>query len=85
LRGHEETGTLEVAYGANDAGFMIKNYGEFMKETSLNNAKMLGDMFQMNCPISHDDMAFSVSPSEFFNILIMFSLIDLFSCILHCV
>ncbi|KAE8023746.1 hypothetical protein FH972_009414 [Carpinus fangiana] len=59
LRGHEETGTLEVAYGANDAGFMIKNFGEFMKETTLNNAKMLGDMFQMNCPISHHDMAFS--------------------------
>lgn len=63
---------------------MIKNFGELVKETSLNNTKMLGDMFQMNCPIAHDDMAFNVSPSEFFNILII-SLIDLFSCIQHCV
>jgi hypothetical protein len=78
LRGHEETGTLEVAYGANDAGFMIKNFGVLTKETPLNNTKMMGDMFQMNCPIARDDMAFNVSPYEFFNILIMFSLIDLF-------
>ncbi|KAL4638520.1 hypothetical protein ACB092_03G152500 [Castanea dentata] len=59
LRGHEEPGTLEVAYGGNDAGFMIKNFGELLKESSLPNAKILGDMYPMNCPVTHDDMAFN--------------------------
>jgi hypothetical protein len=78
LRSHEEPGTLEVAYGANDAGFMIKNFGELFKDTSLTNTKMLGDMYQMNYPITHDDMAFNVSHSDCINNLIIFSM-NLFS------
>lgn len=64
LREHEEeeTGTMVVAYDANDAGFMIKSFGELMEGTSLNNTKLLGDMCRMNCPVGHDDMAFNVSP-----------------------
>lgn len=61
-RSHEETGTLEVAFGANDAGFMIKNFGELMKETSLTDTKLLGDLYQMNCHIAHENMAYNVSP-----------------------
>lgn len=61
MRGHEEADTLEIAYDANDAGFVIKNFGELMKETSLTSAKMLGDMYQINCPIAHDDVAFNNS------------------------
>ncbi|KAL9386686.1 hypothetical protein Peur_019810 [Populus x canadensis] len=57
LRSHDESGQLEIEYGANDAGFVIKNFGEPMKETSLTNTKMLGNMYQMNCSIVHDDMA----------------------------
>ncbi|KDP23287.1 hypothetical protein JCGZ_23120 [Jatropha curcas] len=57
LRTHEESDQLEVAYDTSNAGFTIKNIGEFMKETSLSSAKMLGDMYQINCPITHDDMA----------------------------
>ncbi|CAK7336095.1 unnamed protein product [Dovyalis caffra] len=57
LRNHDESGQLEIEYGANDAGFVIKNFGELMKETSLTNTKMLGDMYQMNCSIARDDMA----------------------------
>lgn len=68
MRSHEEPGTLEVAYGGNDAGFMIKNIGELLKESSLANAKMLGDMYPMNCPVTHDDMAFNVSHSDGVNI-----------------
>ncbi|KAH7570551.1 hypothetical protein JRO89_XS05G0131500 [Xanthoceras sorbifolium] len=56
LRGNEESSQLE-AYGANDAVFMIKNFGELMKEASLTNMEMFGDIYQMNCPITHDDMA----------------------------
>ncbi|KAJ6944003.1 zinc finger proteinNSTANS-LIKE 15-like isoform X1 [Populus alba x Populus x berolinensis] len=57
LRSHDESGQLEIEYGANDAGFVIKNFSEPMKETSLTNTKMLGNMYQMNCSIVHDDMA----------------------------
>lgn len=53
---------MVVAYDANDAGFMIKSFGELMEGTSLNNTKLLGDMCRMNCPVGHDDMAFNVSP-----------------------
>ena len=47
---------------------MIKNIGELLKESSLANAKMLGDMYPMSCPVTHDDMAFNVSHSDGVNI-----------------
>ncbi|PON91828.1 Zinc finger-domain containing protein [Trema orientale] len=53
LRVHEEP---EAAYGVNDAGFVIKNFGELMKEGSLTNTKMFRDIYQLNCPVAHDDM-----------------------------
>ncbi|KAG6788003.1 hypothetical protein POTOM_004054 [Populus tomentosa] len=56
LRNHDESGQLEIEYVANDAGFVIKDFGELMKETSSTSPKMLGDMFQMNCSTAHDDM-----------------------------
>lgn len=59
-RGNEESSQLEVAYGADDSVFMIKNFSELMKET---NTEIFGDMYQMNCPITHDVMSsFNVSP-----------------------
>lgn len=61
LRDHEESSPLEVVYGANDAGFVIKNFGELMKDTSLTNSKVLGDIYQINCAMEHDDMLFNVS------------------------
>ncbi|KAJ6388256.1 hypothetical protein OIU77_026770 [Salix suchowensis] len=57
LRSHDESGQLEIEYGAKDAGFAIKNFGELMKETCLTNTKMLGDVYQMNYSIAHDDVA----------------------------
>ncbi|XP_021296024.1 zinc finger protein CONSTANS-LIKE 15-like [Herrania umbratica] len=58
LRGHEECSQLEeVGYGGSDAGLMIKNFSELMKETSLSNAKMLGDMCHINYPPPQDDTA----------------------------
>ncbi|XP_011036147.1 PREDICTED: zinc finger protein CONSTANS-LIKE 14-like isoform X2 [Populus euphratica] len=56
LRNHDESGQLEIEYVANDAGFVIKDFGELMKETSSTSPKMLGDMYQMNCTTAHDDM-----------------------------
>ncbi|KAK3223743.1 hypothetical protein Dsin_010768 [Dipteronia sinensis] len=57
LRGNDESSQVEAACGANDAVFMIKNFGELMKEASLPNMEMFGDIYQMNCPITHDDIA----------------------------
>ncbi|KAK0573804.1 hypothetical protein LWI29_013848 [Acer saccharum] len=57
LRGNDESSQVEAACGANDAVFMIKNFGELMKEASLSNTEMFGDIYQMNCPITHDDIA----------------------------
>ncbi|XP_031260557.1 zinc finger protein CONSTANS-LIKE 15-like [Pistacia vera] len=57
LRATEESSQLEVAYGGSDAVFMIKNFGELMKETSLASTEMFANMFQMNCPMGHEDMA----------------------------
>ncbi|XP_048318853.2 zinc finger protein CONSTANS-LIKE 15 [Ziziphus jujuba] len=59
LREHEESGPMEVAYCSNDAGFMIKNFGELMKETSWTSSKILGDIYQINCPMGQDDMTFN--------------------------
>jgi len=62
LRNHDESDQLEIEYVANDAGFVIKDFGELMKETSSTSPKMLGDMYQMNCSTAHDDMtSFNVS------------------------
>lgn len=62
LRVHEEE--PEVAFGANDAGFTIKNFGELMREASLTNTKMLRDVYHINCMSAHDDMATNVSPTS---------------------
>ena len=61
MRDHEESSPLEVAYGANDEGFVIKNFGELMKGTSLTSSKILGDIYPINCTMEHDDMLFNVS------------------------
>ncbi|XVE66135.1 hypothetical protein DITRI_Ditri08aG0056100 [Diplodiscus trichospermus] len=59
LRGQEDCSQSplkEVGYGGSDAGFMIKNFSELMKETSLTDAKWLGAMCHINYPPSQDDM-----------------------------
>lgn len=58
---HEEP---EVDFGANDEGFMIKNFGEPVKEASLTNTKMLRDnIYHINYPAPHDhEITINVSP-----------------------
>ena len=79
LRVHEEP---EVAYGASDAGFMIKNFGELMKEGYLTNTKTLTDIYQINCPIAHDDISINVSPActSFIYPLVYYSVIYIITC-----
>lgn len=80
LRDHEESEPLEDAYGSNDAGFMLKNFGELLKETSLTSSTILGDIYQINCSMGHDDITFNVSSSccsmylsDFFPIIYLFT------------
>lgn len=57
LRDHEESAaSLEFSSGAKDDGFMIKNFGELVCDSSLTNSKILGGIYQMTCPITaeHD-------------------------------
>lgn len=54
-RNHEETAALEVGY--NDAGFMMKNYRELIKENSLATTKVLEDIYDMNCSSVPDDIS----------------------------
>lgn len=64
-RGHEECGLLEAEYGVNDAGFVIKSYSELMKETSFTNTKVVGEMYDINYSMTHEDItSFNVSPSD---------------------
>lgn len=37
-------------------GFTIKNFGDFLKETSPASSKLLGEAFQINCSNKHDDL-----------------------------
>ncbi|KAJ9709951.1 hypothetical protein PVL29_001435 [Vitis rotundifolia] len=55
-RGHEECGLLEATYGVNDAGFVIKSYSELMKETSFTNTKVVGEMYDINYSMTHEDI-----------------------------
>lgn len=53
-RNHEEPTPLEVGYGTNDTGFMIKTYSELIKETSLSTTKVLEDIYDMTASSAHD-------------------------------
>lgn len=64
LRDHEGSGPLEVTYGSNVSGFMIKDFSELMKEPSLTDTKMLRDIYQMNCPVGQDDTKFNITSNN---------------------
>lgn len=62
LRAPDESGQLEVGFGANDAGFVMRSYGEFLKDESLVTSTGLGEIHGMGCSIAHDGVhAFNVS------------------------
>ncbi|XP_057495703.1 zinc finger protein CONSTANS-LIKE 15-like [Actinidia eriantha] len=65
LRAHEESGSLEVGYGSSDAGFMIKSYSELLKEESLATTKGFGEIYGINCSMTHEDIsAFMNNPND---------------------
>ncbi|XP_057949657.1 zinc finger protein CONSTANS-LIKE 15 [Malania oleifera] len=56
-RCHEESDPLKVGYDAGDAGFMIKNYSELIKEASSPTSKALREIYEMNYSMAHEDFA----------------------------
>lgn len=56
LRSNDESNPLELSYSADDVGFMMKNYGELLKEASL--ATTRGpELSGLNCSIVNEDIA----------------------------
>ncbi|KAJ8773625.1 hypothetical protein K2173_005871 [Erythroxylum novogranatense] len=51
----DESTQLEIAYGPGNAGFIIKNIDELVRESSLSNSKILGDMYRINCSMTSDE------------------------------
>ncbi|XP_042429706.1 zinc finger protein CONSTANS-LIKE 9-like isoform X1 [Zingiber officinale] len=55
-RDQKECSALEMAYGAHNAGFMIKSYDDLLKENSFTTKKMVDDIGDPSCPSSNDDI-----------------------------
>ncbi|XP_004310121.1 PREDICTED: zinc finger protein CONSTANS-LIKE 14-like [Fragaria vesca subsp. vesca] len=63
-RGHDETVPLDVSYGSGGSGFMIKNFSDLLKEASLTDTKVFGDMYQMNGSIGQEDIKFNINSNN---------------------
>ncbi|XP_034708058.1 zinc finger protein CONSTANS-LIKE 14-like isoform X1 [Vitis riparia] len=46
----------EAGYDVNNSGFVIKNYSEITKGSSLTRTKALQGMYEMNCTTTHEDI-----------------------------
>ncbi|XP_021723026.1 zinc finger protein CONSTANS-LIKE 15-like [Chenopodium quinoa] len=56
MRDQEESGRLDGGYRESDVGFMINSYNSLLQDTGLANSKILGDMYDMNCSTTPDDI-----------------------------
>uniref|UniRef100_A0A803L1F4 CCT domain-containing protein n=1 Tax=Chenopodium quinoa TaxID=63459 RepID=A0A803L1F4_CHEQI len=56
MRDHEESGRLDDGYRESDVGFMINSYNSLLQDTGLANSKILGDMYDMNCSTTPNDI-----------------------------
>lgn len=54
LRGHDDSNPLE--YSASEVGYMMKSYGELLKEASTATTTRGMELSGLNCSIVHDDM-----------------------------
>ncbi|XP_050371870.1 zinc finger protein CONSTANS-LIKE 14-like [Argentina anserina] len=61
LRDHNETIPLDVSYGSGGSGFIMQNFSELLKEASLTDTKVFGNMYQMNCSMGQEDIKFSIN------------------------
>ncbi|KAH7852159.1 hypothetical protein Vadar_021282 [Vaccinium darrowii] len=52
----EEIAQAEKGYDSENSEHMIKNYGDFIRETSLATTEVMEDMYEMNCPTIYEGM-----------------------------
>lgn len=52
----DEPAQDEIGYHSENSGYMIKNYNDFIKETSLATTEVMEDMYEMNCPTIYQGM-----------------------------
>ncbi|PSS35314.1 Zinc finger protein like [Actinidia chinensis var. chinensis] len=52
----EEPDQIETGRGPENSDFVINNYSDFIKETSLATTEMMEDMYEMNCSIIYKGM-----------------------------
>ncbi|XP_072972456.1 zinc finger protein CONSTANS-LIKE 14-like [Typha angustifolia] len=55
-RDQNESSTLEIGYGTNGGGFMIKSYYDVLKENSFSTTKVLEDIYDTSCPSADEDL-----------------------------
>ncbi|XP_042378582.1 zinc finger protein CONSTANS-LIKE 14-like [Zingiber officinale] len=54
-RDRKESSALELAYGTNNEGFMIKSFDDLLEENAFTTMKILDDIGDPSCPSSKDD------------------------------
>jgi hypothetical protein len=60
-RDHDEKSVLEVGYGSNHGGFMIKSYSDMLKEISSGTTKDLEDIYDSRyCSTAEDIMSSNI-------------------------
>uniref|UniRef100_A0ACD5Y283 Uncharacterized protein n=1 Tax=Avena sativa TaxID=4498 RepID=A0ACD5Y283_AVESA len=60
-RNHNENSTLEVGFGSNNGGFMIKSYSDMLKEISSGTTKDLEDIYDSGyCAAAEDIMSTNI-------------------------
>lgn len=60
-RHHDEKSALEVGYGSNHGGFMIKSYSDMLKEISSGTTKDLEDIYESRyCSTAEDIMSSNI-------------------------
>jgi hypothetical protein len=60
-RNHKENSALEVAFGSNNGGFMIKSYNDMLKEISSGTTKDLEDIYDSGyCAAAEDIMSTNI-------------------------
>lgn len=60
-RDHDEKSALEVGYGSNRGGFMIKSYSDVLKEISSGTTKDLEDIYDSRyCSTAEDIMSSNI-------------------------
>ena len=55
-RDHNESSQLEIGYGTNNAGFMIKSHNDLLKENAFSTTNILEDIYDIKCASANEDV-----------------------------